>query len=234
MDSGILNALFRDPVINKLTSGKPPVAGRPLPENLIARVIALKGDLATLRWEGGQFSASLNARVIPGETLLLQYNGIQKGRSHYKIMARFTGEIDNSGMANRDPGEPLLFGLMPSTAGKQGSSPALVRFFSEGKNNAEEVSEAKPLLELFLDTEHFGLVLVRFFYYKDNRLECRFIVESKESGLALQREAEKIIKENGEGGEPPQGEVIRWSIGNLRQVAAEALHQGGGSLNTQA
>ena len=234
MDSKILNALFRDPVINHLTSGKPSAVGRTLPENLIARVIALKGDLATLRWEGGQFSASLNARVIPGETLMLQYNGIKKGRSHYKIMARFTGEIDNSGLANRDPGEPLLFGLMPSGAGKQGSSPALVRFFSEGKNDAEDLSEAKPLLELFLDTEHFGLVLIRFFYYKDNRMECRFIVESKEAGLSLQREAEKIIAENDGGKGTSRGEIIRWSVGNLRQITAEALHKGGASLNTQA
>ncbi len=81
LDSGILSALFRDPVINRLTAGQRPLAGRPLPENLIARVIGLKGDLATLRWEGGQFTASLSARVIPGETLLLQYNGVKKGRS---------------------------------------------------------------------------------------------------------------------------------------------------------
>ncbi len=234
MDSKILNALFRDPVINQLTSGKPSAVGRALPESLIARVIAFKGDFATLRWEGGQFTASLNARVVPGETLMLQYSGVKKGRSHYKIMARFTGDIDNSGLVNRDAGEPVLFGLVPSAGGKQGSSPALVRFFSEGKNDAEDLSEAKPLLELFLDTEHFGLVLVRFFYYKDNRLECRFIVESKEAGLALQREAEKIIAENDGGKGTSRGEIIRWSVGNLRQITAEALHKGGASLNTQA
>lgn len=234
MDSGILSALFRDPVINKLTAGQKPSAGRPLPENLIARVMGLKGDLATLRWEGGQFTASLSARVIPGETLLLRYNGVKKGRSHYKIMARFAGEVDNSGFASRDPGEPMLFSLMSATSGKQGTSPALVRFYPEGKKTAEEVAEAKPLLELFLDTENFGLVLVRFFYYKDNRMECRFIVESKEAGIALQREAEKIIAESEVGNRTEGSEVIRWSVGNLRQITAEALHKGGGSLNTQA
>lgn len=234
MDSRILNLLFRDPVISRLTAGQQPSAGRALPENLIARVMALKGDLATLRWEGGQFTASLNARVTAGETLLLQYNGVKKGRSHYKIMARFASEIDSSGLTGRDTGEPLLLGLMPASSGRQGSSPALVRFYPEGKNDAEETAEAKPLLELFLDTENFGLVLVRFFYYRDERLECRFIVESKEAGMALQHEAEKIIAETDGGNKAAEGEVIRWSVGSLRQIAVEALHKGGGSLNTQA
>lgn len=234
MESGILNALFSDPVINRLTSGKVPSANKNLPEKLVARVMGLKGDAATLRWEGGQFSASLSARVVTGETLLLQYSGVKKGRSHYKIVARFSSEIDSSGSGTRDSSEPVLFGLMPGTYGKQGSNPALVRFLPEGKKSSEPGKEVKPLLELYLDTDNFGLVLVQFFFHKGDRLECRFVVETREAGQALQSEADNLIAESDETGQEKETDSLRWTVANLRQLTAEALHMSGINLNTQA
>lgn len=234
MDSGILNALFRDPVINRLTAGHSTAGKANLPSNLVAKVIALKGEVATLRWQGGTITATLNARVFPGETLLLEYSGVRKSRFHYRIMARFTAETDSLGSASRESASPELIGLIPDATDKQNSAPALVRYLPPGKREKQASEERKPIFELFMDTENFGLVLIRFFYHKDDRLECRFIVESIEAGEALQGQADRIIAESAEGSSNEGSASLKWSVGNLRQAAAEVLHQGGMKLNTKA
>jgi hypothetical protein len=234
LDSNILNALLRDPVINRLTAAQPASIRASLPETLVAKVISLKGDLASLRWQDGSFTASLSARVTPGETLLLKYNGVKQGSSHYRIMARFPLGGESGEVSYRDSNEPLLFGMMPETRSGRETVPALVRFLPQKKGGADSGGELKPLLELFIDTESFGLVLARFYYHKDDRLQCRFIVESQEAGEALQGEAERLIEEAGGTKSADQNDSLHWSVGNLRRSAAEVLHQGGFSLNTQA
>jgi len=235
VDSSILNALFRDPVINRLTSGKTVQTRADIPESLVAKVTALKGEAAVLRWDGGTFTAVLNAEVTPGETLLLSYKGMKEGRSHYRIMARFPGGKDlNSAAIGGESSESFLLGIMPGGVKQDGQTPALLRFYSRGNQQRAEELESEPLLELFIDTEHFGLVLVRFFYYPGGKkLDCRFVVESKEAGEALQHEAERLIEEAGSINED-KGKPLHWSIGNLQLAASEALSQGGYTLNTRA
>jgi hypothetical protein len=231
MDSGILNALFRDPVLNRLAVSEAATGKPALPESVVARVTAMKGDLAMLRWQGGNFSASLNAAVTPGETLLLKYNGVKEGRSHYRIMARFPVGADQAQGPARETGEPFLFGLMPAETNKKHSTPALVRFMpDQGKKN-EAYDSREPLLEIFLDTENFGLVLIQFFFLQKDRLECQFVVESPEAGKALQSEAERLIAEAGGGNRNQSNEPLRWSVGNLRRTISEVLAQGGLNLN---
>lgn len=235
MDKSILSALFRDPVLNRLASGKT-IQPRPeIPKSLVAKVTALKGEAAVLRWEGGNFTAVLNARVSPGETLLLEYNGMKDNRSHYRIMARFPGSNEsNTGAIRGETPEPFLFGIMPGVANQEGHAPALVRFLPRGKQQPAEKTEPEPFLELFIDTENFGLVLVRFFYHSGGKkLECRFVVESREAGEALQQEAERLVDEAG-GTSEDKGKPLQWSVGNLHLAASEALHQGGYTLNTRA
>ncbi len=234
MNSRIMDVLFRDPVINRLAAGRTATGKGNLPLNLVAKVTALKGEAATLRWQGGVFTAVLNARALPGETLLLEYNGIRKGHSHYRITARLNTAADSVKTTVRESAEPQLFGLMPGTGGEQGAVPALVRFLPPEKQDSKTAEEVDPLLELFVDTENFGLVLIRFYYHNDDRLECRFIVESYQAGRALQLEADSLTAESGAGREEEKPASLRWSVGNLRQVAVEVLHQGGLSLNARA
>ncbi len=235
MDSNILNALFRDPVINRLTSGKTNQSKPGIPESLVAKVTALKGDAAVLLWKGGNFTAFLDARVSPGETLFLKYSGIKEGRSQYRIMARLPDNPDSTLTPGRaEPGEPLLFGLIPKPLEKQGNSPALVRFLPPREQHRTVKEDPNPLLELFLDTNNFGMVLIRFYYHQENRLECHFVVESQEAGQALQCEAEKVVAEAGGQENNKKSELLSWSVGDLRKITTEVLHRGGFSLNTKA
>lgn len=234
MEGSIINALFRDPVIKGLTAGKTTSARSNLPSNLVAKVITLKDEAAVLRWKGGVITASLNARVSPGETLLLEHKGFRAGRLHYRIMARFTAETDSFGKATREAADPVLLGLMPAYEKKHEQVPAMLRYLPPKKNKNKSAAEKKPLFELFMDTESFGLILIRFYYHQDDRLECRFIVETEDAGHALQQIADSIIAESADENEARKVESLSWTIGNLGQAAAEALNIGGSSLNARA
>lgn len=236
MDVSMLNALLGDPVIKRLTAGRVAPGGGTLPETLVARVTATRGDYAVLRWQEGNFTASLNAAVNPGEILLLKNSGVRQGRPHYRILTRMpSGEEGLERSPARDTAEPVLFGLMPSAGSGKGALPALVRFNPQGGSSAESPEQTgPPLLELFIDTERFGLVLVRFYYHGDDRLQCRFIMESREAGEALQGEASRLAAE---AGGPAGGErevSLHWSVGNLRKTVLETLHKEGYTLNRQA
>ncbi len=233
MDSSIINALFRDPVIKHLTAGKPTSARPNLPSNLVAKVTELKGDAAVLRWKGGVITASLNARVSPGETLLLEHRGYREGRLHYRIMARFTAETDSFGKTIREIGEPVLLGLASVYEKKEEQASAMLRYLPPEKNRKRSADGRKPLFELFMDTDNFGLVLIRFYYHQDDRLECRFVVESEDAGHALQQIADSIISENADEDEARKVESLSWTVGNLSQAAVEALHKERNSLNTR-
>ena len=234
MEGSIINALFRDPVIKRLTTGKTASARPNLPTNLVAKVVNLKGEAAVLRWKGGVITASLNAGVSPGETLLLEHKGFRGGRLHYRIMARFTAETDSFGRVTRDSSEPILLGLMPAGEKKNEQIPAMLRYRPSKKGSNKRAAERKPLFELFMDTESLGLVLIRFYYHRDDRLECRFIVETEEAGKTLQQIADSIIAEGADDRESKKVESLRWTVGNLGQVAAEALKIGGSGLNARA
>ncbi len=234
MDSSILGALFRDPVIKRLTVDRPPSTRAGLPDTVVARVSSVKGDMAVLRWQEGVFNASLDARVVPGETLLLKHKETKQGRPHYRIMARLSSATDDKNLSGREQAEPFLFGLMPDAGGKRGALPALVRFLPQDKQAKDLYDEPEPLLELFLDTDNFGLVLVRFIYHKHDRLECRFIVESEQAGQALQKEAERLVVEAGGASTDEKREPLQWSVGNLRREAIEVMHRGGFSLDKKA
>ncbi len=234
MDSSILNAIFRDPVLSRLSTGETSTTKASLPENIVAKVASLKGEIANLRWQGGSFTATLSASVNPGETLLLKYSGIKEGRSHYKIMARFPAGGESAAGSVRDSFEPLLFGLMTQQADKESPAPALVKLLPRKNQGTDAVETRDPLIELFIDTESFGLVLVRFYYHKDDRLECHFVVESTEAGQALQFEADSLVTEAGGNQDGQNSEPLRWTVGNLRKTAAETLSQGGLNLNTRA
>ncbi len=234
MDSSILNAIFRDPVLNRLTAGETSTTKASLPENVVAKVASLKGEIATLRWQGGSFTATLNASVNASETLLLKYSGLKEGRSHYKIMARFPAGSESVTGSVKDSSEPILFGLMTQQTEKENPAPALVKLLPRKKQGADSEEAKDPLIELFIDTESFGLVLVRFYYYKDDRLECHFIVETREAGQALQFEADALVTEAGGNIDGENSEPLRWTVGNLRKTAAETLSQGGLNLNARA
>ncbi len=234
MEGSIINALFRDPVIKRLTAGKTASTRPNLPSNLVAKVITLKDEAAILRWKGGVITASLNARVSPGETLLLEHKGFREGRLHYRIMARFTAETDSLGKATREAAEPVILGLMPACGKKHEQVPAMLRYLPPKKNKNESAAEKKPLFELFMDTESFGLILIRFYYYQDDRLECRFIVETEGAGHSLQHIADSIIAENADETETRKFESLNWRVGNLGQAAAEALNIEKSSINTRA
>lgn len=237
MDTSIIKTLFQDPVINKLTTGKITRSGSAIPETLVAKVTGLKGDAAVLRWEGGSFTALLNARVTTGENLLLRYTGRREGQSYYRIMARLPASGENRLPGNRGAaGEPLLFGLMPASSAERGSRPALVRFLPPGKRPVTSGKEQEPLLELFLDTESFGLVLVRFYYEQKNRLQCKFVVESREAGYKLEHEAQRLIAEgkHNDSQVNKTKKILDWTVGDLRRLSIEALHRGGHDLNTRA
>ncbi len=234
MESGFLNALFRDPVINRLAAKKTGKPGAAIPETVVAKVTTQKGDAAVLRWEGGTFSAILNAKAEPGEMLLLKYNGTRESRPHYKIMTRFPGRAEiPSTNARSEQTEPFLFAIMPGVLNKAGSAPALVRFLPRGQKEPAHKTASEPLLEIFIDTDNFGLMVVRFYFYPGSeKLECQFVVESKAAGEALQREAERLVNEA--GGEQKQGRALQWSVGNLHRMATEALQDGGINLNKKA
>jgi len=231
LDNSILNALLRDPVLNRLAVSETSSGKSVLPESVVAKVTAMKGDIAMLRWQGGNFNASLNASVAPGETLLLKYSGTKEGRSHYRIIARFPIGADQAQGSARDSGEPLLFGLMPDQTNKDNSKPALVRFMPENIKHKGEFEGREPLIELYLDTESFGIVLVQFFFVQKDRLECQFVVESPDAGRALQAEAERLIAEAGGEKRNQTNEPLRWSVGNIRRTVSEVLSQGGLKLN---
>ncbi len=233
MDS-ILSALLRDPVINRLTSKQSPARGAALPETLVARVVSLKGETAVLRYQGGTFNAALDANVSAGETLLLKYNGSIKGRSHYKILSRIPAAINSGELSSREAAEPMHFGLMPSSAGTKCAAPALVRFQPERGSATGSAGPAEPFLELFVDTDSFGLILVSFYYHKDDRLECRFVVETAEAGFALQEEALRIVNEAGGHEHKMRSETLKITVGNPQKAAAEAIYSGGRGLNVKA
>lgn len=234
MEGSIIKALFRDPVIKHLTAGKTTSARPNLPSNLVAKVVNLKDEAAVLRWKGGVITASLNARVSPGETLLLEHRGFRGGRLHYRIMARFTAETDSFGRATREASDPVLLGLMPADEKKYDQIPAMLRYLPPKKNKSKPAAEKKPLFELFMDTESFGLVLIRFYYHQDDRLECRFIVETEEAGHSLQQIADNIIAESTDKNETRKVDSLSWTVGNLGQVAAEALNIDRSGLNARA
>ena len=234
MDSGILGALFRDSAINRAATGRPAVARGSLPETLTARVLSAKGETAHLRWQDGNFTASLSARVVPGETLLLKYGGVKKGQSHYRIVARLNPGQDSGPAGARELTEPLIFGMAPADDGGEAKSTALVRVLPRkgGKQAAGSVQD--PLMELYLDTDNFGLILVRFYYQGDDSLQCRFVLESVQAGEALQQEADRLLVE-ASGEQALSGrEPLQWTVGNLRRSALEALHKSGFSLDRQA
>lgn len=201
----------------------------------MGRVVALKGDLAVLQRPEGEFTAHINAQVNAGETLLLKLSGTRQGRPHYRIMARLSTANDQAGYIIRDSGEPLLIGLQPSAGGDRSGRPAaLVRYLPRHKAEGERSESPGPLIELFIDTDHFGLILAQFFMHQEKRLECRFLVESPEAGKALQAEADKLAAEiAGPAGER-RSEPLKWSVGNLRRTAAEMLQQGGLGFNAKA
>ena len=234
MDSSILNAIFRDPVLSRLVAGETSATKASLPENIVAKVASLKGEIANLRWQGGNFTATLSASVNPGETLLLKYSGLKESRPHYKIMARFPAGSENATGSIKESSEPLLFGLMTQQAEKESPAPALVKLLPRKQQGNDLVENRDPLIELFIDTESFGLVLVRFYYHKDDRLECHFVVESTEAGQALQFEADSLVTEAGGNQDGQNSEPLRWTVGNLRKTAAETLSQGGLNLNARA
>ena len=234
MDSTILDALFRDPVLSRLTTGKSSGTRLSLPETLVARVVSLKGDLAVLRWTGGNFTATLSAEVTPGETLLLKHDSINEGRLHYRIMSRMniTAEVTQGPL--RENSDPFLFALMPRTAELDTPVPSLVRFRPGQTENSKELHNKTPLLEIYVETDHFGLLLIEIYYHRDERLECHFVVESREAGEALQEEASKIIAETELQEEDNNGRPLSWSVGNLRQTVVEVLNRGGFNFNAKA
>jgi hypothetical protein len=234
LDSSIITALLRDPVVNRLTGSLAAEAKKELPETIVARVTALRGEVAKLHWQGGIFLASLSASVIPGETLLLKYSGIRQERSHYRIMARFPAGTESVEGRPREASEPFLFGLLLQSPGGQEDIPALARFLPSCKQGEDPSGGPDPILELFIDTESFGLVLIRFYYYRDNRLECRFIVESREAGEALEHEAECLVTEQTGLKDNQDRAALKWVVGDLRQFTAQVLHQGGLNLNRKA
>lgn len=233
MLDAIVDLLMRDPVINRLSAPEKPPEKPGLPQALVAKVTALKGEVASLRWQGGSFSALLNASALPGETLFLKQSGVKEGRPHYRIMTRLAGPEELREGA-KVPGEPQLFSLMTLMPNQKTVLPALVRFTPETAKNSGFSGPKEPLLELFLDTENLGLVLVQFYYLQKDRFSCRFVVESAASGKALQAEAENLVKEAGQGEEHQGGEVLRWSVGNLKRAVSEVLLQEGCSLDKKA
>lgn len=235
MDSGILRALANDPVIRRLTAGRAQSPSPALPRSMVAKVISLKGDLAVLQREEGTLTASLNARVTPGEVLMLRYSGRREELPHYRIMARLPAGEDTGPTASRGSGEPVLLGFLPGQAGGSGSLPTLLRFKPDRQSSeGSDPAKPEPLLEMFLDTDSFGLVLIQFYYFRDNRLQCRFTVESESAGRALEKEAGRLVAEAAGSGAAETGEPLQWSVGDLRRVTAEALHQGGLQMDRRA
>lgn len=229
MPANILDLLFRDPVLSRLSKAEAPAEKIVLPKTVTAKVVRVKGDLAMLRWSGGTFSAELSASASPGETLLLKHSGLKEKRPHYRIMARLTGAGEEQG-ARVKAQEPLVFGWVPPAAGEKQEPPALVRFTPERLGGKESLQQKEPLLELCFDTEHLGLVMVQFFFLQKDRFSCQFVVETREAGELLQAEAERLIREAG-ASEEEAGEPLRWMVGNVRRVVAEVVTAEGLSLN---
>jgi len=235
VSGSFFNALLKDPVISRLSGKNQPSSGGKLPENLVARVLSLKGDLSVLKWQGGVFTATLNASVTPGETLLLKYNGLKGDRSHYRIMARFPTGLESESSSLRNAHEPFLFGLLPPSRTGEQNQPALIRFLPPREGKATNIAgDQDPLLELMIDTDSFGLVMVRFFYHRNQRMECQFVVESQEAGVALQNQAKQLIVEAGGNAEEQAGEPLRLVVDSLQKDIAMMLHKSGFSLNVQA
>ncbi|MGM0652995.1 MAG: hypothetical protein ACQES4_09495, partial [Bacillota bacterium] len=163
-----------------------------------------------------------------------EHKGYREGRLHYRIMARFTAETDSFGKTTHDINEPVLFGLVPAYGKDEEQVSAMLRYLPPKKNRKSTAADKKPLFELFMDTESFGLVLIRFYYHQDDRLECRFIVESEDVGHALQEVADRILSQGSSENEARQGESLSWTVGNLGRAAAEALNKERNSLNTRA
>ena len=233
MFNSIVDLLLRDPVLSRLGAPEKVPEKANLPETLVAKVTALKGEVAQLRFSGGSFSALLNAPAVPGETLFLKQSGVKEGRPHYRIMSRLKGS-EELHQGAKAPGEPQLFSLMSLIPDQKSALAALVRFVPEGAKGAGHMGPKEPLLELFLDTENLGLVLVQFYYLQKDRFACQFVVESVDSGRALQKEAENLVKEAARDDNYETGEVLRWSVGNLKRAVSEALLQEGYSLDIKA
>ena len=199
------------------------------PAHLVARVISIKGELALLRWAEGNFTALLNAPVEPGETLLLEFAGMQDQRRLYRIVDRLSAGPAGE-PARQEEAVPQTIGFLPRASENHAPPPALLHCRPR-QNRAGGAGTSETLMELYVETEHYGLVAVSFTQC-GNRFGCHFYVESPEAGEALQREAQRLVGES--GFDRKEDTLLNWSVRNLRREAAAVLRCGGYGVNVKA
>ncbi|MEW5784986.1 MAG: hypothetical protein AB1767_07945 [Bacillota bacterium] len=228
VEVNILYALLQN-LLSTNRMAEPSLPREGYPASLEARVVSVKGELALLRWDGGTFTALLNAPVVPGETVLLEYLGLKQERCHYRILSRYTSAAAGES-SSRDNQAPLIFGLILGFDGDH-PAPALLRYHPRNMRPENLTGDNDPILELFVETENIGLVAVRF-TQKKGRLGCHFFVETAGAGEALEREARRIA---GAAGTPVDGTVLlRWSVSDLRREAETIIQNSRHAVNTRA
>lgn len=208
-----------------------PKAGEQGSHFFSARIISCSGDLAVLRGGEKQFNALLRVPVQAGEVLLLRRAGQTGGLSRYRIVERLPAGVPPEPPAGGEERRELpCAAFFVKGAGDRKPAAALVRG-SLPRRLPGGVHGSGAALELLVETENIGLVLVRL-SLNSAGLHCRFEVESEAAGHALEEEARRILDRSGPCRDDEE-RLLAWSVRDLRLEAAR-LSGGGFGIDREA
>jgi len=223
---GLLSQLLQQIVQGEKAASPSGEAARP--QLLVAKVLGRRDNLVLLRWLDQEILARLDASAAPGETLLLQLKEVKDGRYYYKILSRFRGDQPPESAGSGEE-EPVQYGIFNPGPAYGDYPPVLVRFRSAGGGRA--AAGKQVLLELFVETANLGLILIRA-GRGERGLFCHLLVENRETGELLDREARRLVREH--GGDDPGPGALSWQVADLRELAASFVKRGGLSLDRKA
>ncbi|NLP36694.1 MAG: hypothetical protein GX357_03480 [Firmicutes bacterium] len=141
----------------------PPV----LPNVLTAEVKEISGKAVILRWQHKLIHAVLETKVKEGEKLLLQLTDEKDGLKYYKVLARYSEDIDPN------------IGWYTLQLPEQEMNPPFIAVKKQKKS-----ANTPFWLDIVLPTANMGIVGVRI-YSLQKPYPCSFLVENKEYGKLL-------------------------------------------------
>lgn len=202
------------------------------PDGMLVKVINVNGEQVLLKGNSGVFTARAETAVHKGEILLLEQVRNKDETLFYRIAARTAKNMEAASPQQQQPrllsGQDSILWSFLITAHNSGESyPVLLRYYPWSSLKKSLKKASVKYLELIVDTVHLGLVMIRI-NKSDDGFECMFLVESRETGEFLEKEARDILQGAGDSNKTGK-KLIAWQVFPVREEIEETF-QGGNVL----
>ncbi len=191
------------------------------PARMLVEVLDVKEKEALLQGHKGKFKAKTETPVYKGELLVLDLQQSQGKEQPYRIAARtgikeaLTSQQQQQEQRTTSTGQDyMLWSLSVSVPDREDPYPVMVRYYPQTSRNVPDSKGKKKYLELVVETENLGLVMIQI-TKKGDGYACEFLVETNEAGKILEKEAYSLLGEAGktsENGEKP----IYWRVSPVK------------------